>query len=398
MIRYLYVGLLRLHPQQFRKLYGQEILAIFDQAAAEGRAVPLLVEGVVSLFRQWLLRPKEPVAQHETMDALAFYISDESLLPPSRLLTGVVLSTVVFFVACLAIKEGGNPRTRPGTLQSRETITEPKILNGKLDRSKTPRNDITDRQAGERWAARTNLPAKPYPFSSDTSMVSKFARNYIQVVRLLHALDTDHDGIISAEEISHSAIVLKTLDTDHDSSLSPEECGFRGFPPGIGLLTGGNAEAAEQRRRFLLRVRPAFMRFHPILAALDADHDGQISASEIQNAPSALWTLDRNGDAQITEEEYLPDPVENELTIVMSHLDTDGDGKISREERLNSFAAGVRDLLDAADQDRNGVVTEQELRDEIRRRADYNRDGIVTWSEMVRAMSAGAFAPVSHRE
>jgi len=52
-----------------------------------------------------------------------------------------------------------------------------------------------------------------------------------------------------------------------------------------------------------------FTRLHPVLAALDANHDGEISADEILNAPAALLTLDRNRDGQLTEGEQLPDPV-----------------------------------------------------------------------------------------
>ena len=345
---------------------------------------------------QWLLRPEEPVAQHVATGAPAFYLINESLPAPSRLLTGAALSVIAFLAVCLAMKKGGNLPYRPDAMPSRRSAIEPKILNGKLDRQGTPRNDITEGQTGERWAVRTTSQEKLRRSSSEDPMVSQFARNYAQLVPVLHALDTDHDGIISAEEISRSAAVLKALDKNHDGSLSPEECGFRGLPPAIGPLTSGNAAAAH-RRLFLLRTRSAFMRFHPVLAALDADHDGQISASEIANAPAALWTLDKNGDGQISEEEYLPDPVASELTIIMSRLDTNGDGRIWREERSNPFAVGIRDLLDAADRGRNGVVTEQEW-DEIRRRADYNRDGIVTWSEMLRAISSGAFGPAGDKE
>jgi Ca2+-binding EF-hand superfamily protein len=39
----------------------------------------------------------------------------------------------------------------------------------------------------------------------------------------LLALDVDHDGRLSAEEIRRSAASLRLLDHDHDGSLSPEE-------------------------------------------------------------------------------------------------------------------------------------------------------------------------------
>ena len=47
----------------------------------------------------------------------------------------------------------------------------------------------------------------------------------------------------------------------------------------------------------------SFMRMDPILAALDADHDGLISAEEIAGAAIALRKLDKNQDGKLTEDE-----------------------------------------------------------------------------------------------
>ena len=46
-----------------------------------------------------------------------------------------------------------------------------------------------------------------------------------------------------------------------------------------------------------------FLRIDPILAALDADGDGVISADELSSAPASLKKLDKNLDGQLTEEE-----------------------------------------------------------------------------------------------
>jgi len=45
---------------------------------------------------------------------------------------------------------------------------------------------------------------------------------------------------------------------------------------------------------------------NPVIAALDANHDGEIDANEISNAPAALRKLDKNGDGKLTRDELRP--------------------------------------------------------------------------------------------
>ena len=50
-------------------------------------------------------------------------------------------------------------------------------------------------------------------------------------------------------------------------------------------------------------------RHHPplpaIVRALDVNHDGIIDSNEIANASAELLTLDKNGDGQLTRDEYM---------------------------------------------------------------------------------------------
>jgi EF hand len=43
-----------------------------------------------------------------------------------------------------------------------------------------------------------------------------------------------------------------------------------------------------------------------LMMALDVNHDGVIDADEIANAPTALKTLDKNGDGKLTQDELRP--------------------------------------------------------------------------------------------
>ncbi|EIP98269.1 hypothetical protein OpiT1DRAFT_02722 [Opitutaceae bacterium TAV1] len=49
-------------------------------------------------------------------------------------------------------------------------------------------------------------------------------------------------------------------------------------------------------------------RVNPILALFDADKDGVLSAEEIANASAVLKALDKNGDGQLTADEFPAPP------------------------------------------------------------------------------------------
>jgi hypothetical protein len=56
MTRALYVSLLKLHPPAFRRQFGGEMLWIFDEARLSEGAFVLLLDLLISVTRQWLLR------------------------------------------------------------------------------------------------------------------------------------------------------------------------------------------------------------------------------------------------------------------------------------------------------------------------------------------------------
>lgn len=202
----------------------------------------------------------------------------------------------------------------------------------------------------------------------------------MQASPILHAIDVDGDGALSASEIAGAAARLRTLDVNKDGKLTPDEVMFqmggrggrggrggdddvppiagpsadellatllgydtnkdgkleksevparlqgmfdRGDTNKDGVLDGNElkALAAEQAaasgpgpgegrggpgRDFGPPGGGGFNPFDVAAAALDTDHNGEISASEIDHAPESLKTLDKNGDGRITEDEVQP--------------------------------------------------------------------------------------------
>ncbi len=128
----------------------------------------------------------------------------------------------------------------------------------------------------------------------------------------------------------------------------------------------------------------------PLVAALDENADGEISASEIDNAIASLKSLDRNEDGKLNEAEIRPrgpglrgegpgpggpegegpgpgpggpegrgpggDPAQ--FMERLKQADTDGDGKISKEEAPERLQAN----FDRIDENTNGFIDENEIR------------------------------------
>jgi Ca2+-binding EF-hand superfamily protein len=67
------------------------------------------------------------------------------------------------------------------------------------------------------------------------------------------------------------------------------------------------------------------------------------------------------------------------------------DGKIWRKEWSRKFPSRYHQLFEAADQNKDGIVTGEEMTNEIRRRTDLNNDGIITQQEVRDAFRSGVF-------
>jgi tetratricopeptide (TPR) repeat protein len=197
---------------------------------------------------------------------------------------------------------------------------------------------------------------------------------------VFRALDTDGDGRLSAAEILAAPAALLSLDKNGDGELTAEECGAR--------FTGESIRSPQA----IERARREFMHASPILEALDANHDGKISAMEMREADRALAALDRDGDGTLKAARLVPEYVTAAARRVMAQIDRNRDGQIEPDEWPP--AGPLRDLLTAADVQLDGVVTLEELTNEIFYRADRNRDGVVTQEELEAAIRSGVYGQV----
>lgn len=159
-------------------------------------------------------------------------------------------------------------------------------------------------------------------------------------------------------------------------------------PPGQGRPEGGPGHEG----------RPLIP---PLIAALDANKDGTISADELANASAAVKSLDKNGDGAVQMEELRPKPPEGAgehkdgerkgpppggvrpdgerkgpppngprpggegnfhppVPPVIGALDANGDKTISADEIANASAA-----LKKLDKNGDGQLQKEELRSEL---------------------------------
>ncbi|HEV2688434.1 MAG TPA: hypothetical protein VGV35_07760, partial [Bryobacteraceae bacterium] len=346
MFRWLYVWLLRLHPAPFRQRFGDEMLQIFDSEAGLWSAVALLADGLLSVVRQWTLRPdfRRPLLVEAISDRAAdvplFRTIDDYKPKPIAMFQGGLLTVVVLYAVAAAFAHGGKtPVFLIGVHHP-----SPHLLP--VDRSSVAESEL-------------NTTVKIPPIPEDPWRA--IAKVYFKALRVLDALDANQDLVISPWEIVTAPGALRKLDTNHDGKLSAEECGFS---------LGANPRVPPD---LVNRARLEFMRENPVLAALDVDHDGEISASEIANSSAALRTLDRNGDGSLTPDELIPEREATQAATIMLRLDKNSDGSISRTELESDEAEPLRELILSADRNHDGVTTKDELVRELRLRTEKKR-------------------------
>ena len=417
MARFIYQWLVLLHPAYFRKRFADEMLWIFDQERGVRAKLVMFADAVSSLVRQWLLRPREQPPVVAGYVLFSSYVPIESKLPRGAAASGAVLTIVLFGLLTLAFR----PSPLSGTRLTSWYGFGERIASGTEHRD--------------------SLPNKPR--SRRINLILANTLSYFESIKILTAIDSNHDGYLSRDEIAKAPGALLQLSVG--DRLTANECGFRigvmrviaspqkyvtaimkydanhdgkldeyELPNGMkGLVkeadTNGDfllspaeirafAMSPEQSnsRRIARQRQSIHMRFHPALVALDSNQDEVIDAEEIRNAATSLLKLDKNHDGRLSPEEVLPDPVEY-IIHELRHYDVNADGRFDADELKTARSMGgafFRGVLEAGlDMLKYASTIEvEDLKPEIRRRADLNKDGVVTWDELVKAEHNNAFA------
>lgn len=156
------------------------------------------------------------------------------------------------------------------------------------------------------------------------------------------------------------------------------------------VADSAKSQQAEGRGRFEGRggfgggFPPEFFPGIVIMAALDADKDGALSADEIANATEALKKLDKNGDGKVGRDE-----IRTELEKLRPpRRERGGGGGFGRGSRVGGGGFGRGSFLDRImehDKNADGKISASELpavMAGLMDRGDKNKDGFLEKSEI----------------
>ena len=176
--------------------------------------------------------------------------------------------------------------------------------------------------------------------------------------QLLKNMDSDKDGKLSKSEVKgplndHFAKV----DTDEDGFITKEE--FENAPrpkQKKGKMGKRNSEASTARGNNR-EDRPSF---DQVANGLDTNKDGKISKAEAKGRLSNHFAkVDADNDGFISKAEFenIPQSGRPSFDKVLSNLDTDKDGKISKTEAKGPLSKNFTKV----DTDEDGFISKTEF-------------------------------------
>jgi uncharacterized protein YuzE len=226
-MRFLYRCLLRAHPRGFRAKFAAEMLWIYDQRRGLSDVASLFADGLASLLRQWVLRPRlrnegsvaESVA--EIAGRPIFQTFGSSMPTRSALFQGVTASIIMFLA--LGFVAGHGARHPYLVIEEPSFFNQPDLAQRALDANRDgiiAAAEIANASAVLRTLDRDHDGALS---ASECGAPARYGPQFMLVHPVVAALDADHDGVISAAEIANASAALKTLDRDGDGDLSENE-------------------------------------------------------------------------------------------------------------------------------------------------------------------------------
>lgn len=164
----------------------------------------------------------------------------------------------------------------------------------------------------------------------------------------LRQFDRDKDGKVSMEEYPGTDAVFKGADRDDDGFLEPKE-----------LLRLADKELDGIRKQMRSAGRYEFLQI------FDLNRDNQISPDEYDGPARLFKKFDDDGDGTVSYAELYPERMmereaakpKAEDQDVLSAMDADKDGKVSREEFKGTDAAWKR-----LDRNGDGFLTRSDAR------------------------------------
>ena len=237
-------------------------------------------------------------------------------------------------------------------------------------------------------------------------------------------IDSNSDGFVNEEELGQIAsrlgarpgagpggardpkeleALFDRTDANSDGKVTPDEIPENqreGFGRMLERL-GSDSVNKEQFVRFMTfaaqqgrpdgrpgEPRPGAPGFRPpLISALDADGNGELSAEEIEAASKALLKLDRNGDGKLGPGELFPSgPVDGRPGGDRPANDRPAGAPGERPRGEGRPGAGeFAERLRAADANKDGKISKDEAPDRLKDnfdRFDANSDGFIDEAEM----------------